>query len=92
MLRNEPGWTYEILIGDEAVEHCRSIGAVSSADGQESLVVEVVQRDELSEDGTMISSGPAQVLVGGVRVSPESARQLAEFLSAAADLLPPGSI
>lgn len=82
-----PMWAYSIVTDDEAVEHCRTLGAVLSVEGHESLVVEVVQRDELGPGGAVVDRGPAQVLVGGVRVTAESARRLAGLLTGAADLV-----
>jgi hypothetical protein len=81
-------WTYSILIDDDAVEHCRSIGAVPSAEGHEVLVVEVVQRDQLgpNESGSAIDAGPAEVLVAGIRVTSTDARRLAHYLHSAADV------
>ena len=87
-MKSEPLWTYDILIGDEAIEHCQSLGAVPSADGLESVVVEVVQRQELQADAVV---GVAEVLVGGIRVDAENARRLARFLTAAAELATRGT-
>jgi hypothetical protein len=83
-----PIWSYAILTGDEAVEHCRTLGAVRSVEGHEALVVEVVRRDELSPagGGAVADRGAARVLVGGVRVTASAARRLAALLAAAADL------
>jgi hypothetical protein len=87
-LQSAPYWTYSSLIDDDAVEHCRSIGTVQSTEGHETIVVEVVQRDELhpTDNGTVIGTGPAEVLVGGVRVTSADARRLAHYLHAAANV------
>lgn len=88
-VKNRPSWAESSVGNAEAVQHWLCIGQVPSAEGHETLMVEIVQRDELSADDMSLlgERTPAEILVAGVRLRPADARQLAAFVALAADTI-----
>jgi hypothetical protein len=80
-----PPWADSRTVDESAVEHCRHIGDIGPLDYNETLSVDVVQRDEvnLGAGSASISRGPAQVRIAGMRLSMREIRDLQELLTAA---------
>lgn len=86
-----PPWADVRFVDEGAVEHCRRIGEIGPIEGEGPLVVEAVQRDEvhLALEPSSVSRTPAQVRLGGMRLSSSQSRSLAAQLIEAADMIDP---
>jgi hypothetical protein len=82
-----PRWAASSDPDEEAVIHCRRVGGLLDLDGGD-LLVEVVQRDELSmtAGGVTIVRDPACLMVGGVRLDLDQAVHLAWLLISAREM------
>ena len=85
---NRPAWAQSSIGNDEAIQHWRHIGQVSSSEGHETIAIEIVQRDELGSGNPVIADDgkSTEVLVAGVRLKASDARRLADLLIRAADI------
>lgn len=81
-----PPWAISRIVDEGSIEHRARVGEVRPAGPDQAIVVDVVQRDELSEDATSIARGPAHVSVSGILLETCRARDLSEQLLAAADI------
>jgi hypothetical protein len=84
-----PTWATSELVDFGSVEHRLCIGQVDSVEPDEPLVVDVVQRDELdlTAEPISVTRDHAHVSVAGVWLRPDQARELARYLTAAAEVI-----
>jgi hypothetical protein len=84
-----PCWADCSETDEDSVIHRRSVGEIDPIDGGPTLRIEIVQRDSvmLAAGQAGIERMPAQVSITGELLSPQEARELAEFLGTAADVL-----
>jgi hypothetical protein len=84
-----PGWAECSVTDEDSVIHRRQVGEIDPVDGGPTLRIDVVQRDSVvvAAGPAGIERSPAQVSLTGELLSPPEARELAEFLDTAADVL-----
>lgn len=83
-----PAWATDRHLNEVFIDHLHEVGHVSAAEGEESMKVTIIQRDELTgEERITINRSDAEILVGGVRLTPAGARELSALLKIAADLV-----
>jgi len=88
-LWDAPAWANYRVVDEGAIEHCLPIGEIGPIEGEEPLTVEVVQRDELNLalEPASISRTPAQIRLGGLRLSVGQVRDLVTQLNTAVELI-----
>jgi hypothetical protein len=84
-----PSWACSQFVDEGAIEHRRRVGEVVPNEHEDTVFVDVVQRDELNliAESISITRASAEVTFAGIRFSEAKARDLARLLAAAVDVI-----
>ena len=84
-----PCWATGRLVDESLVEYCHLLGSVATCGDDPPFEVVVIQQDlvDLEADPPSITREAAEIRVGGVRISPRQATELAALLLSGVELL-----
>jgi hypothetical protein len=84
-----PSWATVTTTDEDAIDYAHVVGSFPDRIASGPLTVMAIQRDDLKINGTgcTVSRTPAEILIGGERITANEARDLAAWLVSVADLI-----